>query len=1327
MIAPLNIEPETLNLKPGPDALPPIASEYAPMNKITNVFADEIRLMTATLRMSTLGGLSVAECGSAELQQTLFEHFRQRLADDQIYLFPFEIDNRQLNLVKSLAELTDQARFKNVELTGKYRAIVIFVHGIEKLNDNERKRFFQLLNFFRDRFTMIAYPIVIWAKPPHVRQMAQSAPDFWSWKSELFIFATDSVEMATGFGPRTRPPLERYIHALLADSEYIVWNDLYLPLKAIRSAEAVQSTTTRDDFSEAELALLTDIFPQRANVNPHTKIIRQGEIGQRCYVLLSGEVEVSVTDPLGNKSVITRLKKGAFFGEIALIKNIPRTATVTAITKCELLPLNKPQLRTAAPKIAKLLALMTNVAEKRVDTLAHGIAPAEMSPLRRFASQQVTEHPIPADVWALIQNDPRTVILGGAGMGKTTALKYITLQLARAAEHNLDAGNPVAIPIFIKLNALGGERSVEGMILNILRGYGIGQSWTEDDIRALLRGAHSNFPAAKVVFVMDGLNEIQGDAATRQMLNQFIHRYSEQHHFIMTCREQDYLPIHGFKTVVLQPLTRYDIESFLVKYMRQERGKRLARDIFSDQKLMELAQTPLALYMFTQLAKKAETLPKNRGIMFDRFTDYLLERVDSEWWKIFGRSRSKTPLALRKQVLAELGLYMQQHRQLTISKRQWYVIIAKTYIKYHNLPNATIEQVKYSTIEDIHEEIKFSGLIGYSSNIEQHRLEFAHHTYQEFFTALALKLEGASVVQMVATPDALQRWFGTLVLLFGISNRKTALFSEILGDGSDYPRVWLAAECLAASGAEIARMTEQWEEELPAAQKFPMLFAVGLASYQMGRYPEALTYLLRAADASPQNAELQYELGALYRQLDQYARAIDHLEVAIRLKPDFVDAYNQLGIAYFQQQKFEEALTIFNATTQLEPTSPYHYFNLGIVQKIKKDYRSARDTFEIALQLKPDYNDARTQFELVDRAIQSGVVGVLESIPMLGKLSLEQTLALAQRLQVTTHNAGETVFEMGDSGDTFFIIESGTAEMLMPQPNAEPAVIKTLQVGDYFGEIALLRAVPRTMTVRCTTDTQLLSLRRKDFTEIMQFQPGNANRLVETSGYRVLHPRRNHPLPSAEDYYDPGYLHEILARQDEVTVVMGDIHGSTFITDAVGPELMIRFLDEYLLRMSTIIVNAGGAMDKSLGDSVMGVFGKYPERPGESLATPALRALLAATQMRQEYLNLREEWQLKNKKFLKTGMGIGIATGEVRVGTVGAEGAMVGAAVNLSNKLSKMAVNGRDESEIYIDQRTYDLLGTAVMVKKLDPEYVLSKSSGVPMDAYLVLDTSNSR
>jgi CRP-like cAMP-binding protein len=333
---------------------------------------------------------------------------------------------------------------------------------------------------------------------------------------------------------------------------------------------------------------------------------------------------------------------------------------------------------------------------------------------------------------------------------------------------------------------------------------------------------------------------------------------------------------------------------------------------------------------------------------------------------------------------------------------------------------------------------------------------------------------------------------------------------------------------------------------------------------------------------------------------------------------------------------------------------------------------------------------------------------------------------LATRLKVTEHKAGAIIFHMGEMGDTFYIIESGNVQVLAPDiqqmsDSRRSIVINNLKAGDFFGEIALLRAVPRTATIRCATDVRLLGLSREDFSNIIEHHPSIAHNLAETSGYRLLHDRQKGRRSTIDEYYDPNYLQELVTKQKEVTVVMGDIHGSTFLTEAVGPELMIDFLDEYLIRMSTIVVNAGGAMDRSLGDSVMGVFGKYPDRPGETAASPALRALFATIQMRQAYLALREEWKTRSGMFLKTGMGIGISTGSVSIGTVGAEGAMVGASVNLSNKLSKMAIKGRDESEIYIDQRTYDVLGNIVEVELLDPSYVMGKVGGIELNAYRVI------
>ena len=63
-------------------------------------FPEQVRTMLTMLRMSNLGGLAVAECDDFELRRQLFGYFRDRLADDDIYLFPYEMTEKDLNLVQ---------------------------------------------------------------------------------------------------------------------------------------------------------------------------------------------------------------------------------------------------------------------------------------------------------------------------------------------------------------------------------------------------------------------------------------------------------------------------------------------------------------------------------------------------------------------------------------------------------------------------------------------------------------------------------------------------------------------------------------------------------------------------------------------------------------------------------------------------------------------------------------------------------------------------------------------------------------------------------------------------------------------------------------------------------------------------------------------------------------------------------------------------------------------------------------------------------------------------------------------------------------------------
>ncbi|HKI90923.1 MAG TPA: cyclic nucleotide-binding domain-containing protein, partial [Gaiellaceae bacterium] len=67
---------------------------------------------------------------------------------------------------------------------------------------------------------------------------------------------------------------------------------------------------------------------EREEVAPGTAIVREGEDGERFYLLFAGMLSVSQRDR-GNQGV---LRPGAYFGEVSLTMGVPRTATVAAIT-----------------------------------------------------------------------------------------------------------------------------------------------------------------------------------------------------------------------------------------------------------------------------------------------------------------------------------------------------------------------------------------------------------------------------------------------------------------------------------------------------------------------------------------------------------------------------------------------------------------------------------------------------------------------------------------------------------------------------------------------------------------------------------------------------------------------------------------------------------------------------------------------------------------------------------------------------------------------------------------------------------------------------------
>ena len=100
---------------------------------------------------------------------------------------------------------------------------------------------------------------------------------------------------------------------------------------------------------------------------------------------------------------------------------------------------------------------------------------------------------------------------------------------------------------------------------------------------------------------------------------------------------------------------------------------------------------------------------------------------------------------------------------------------------------------------------------------------------------------------------------------------------------------------------------------------------------------------------------------------------------------------------------------------------------------------------------------------------------LLRSIAIFAPLPSATIEHLAHALREVRVPAGVDVVRAGDAGHNFFVIGSGRAEVVLESES------RTLGAGDYFGEIALLRDVPRTATVRALTDLVLYALARDEF------------------------------------------------------------------------------------------------------------------------------------------------------------------------------------------------------------------------------------------------------
>ena len=178
-------------------------------------------------------------------------------------------------------------------------------------------------------------------------------------------------------------------------------------------------------------------------------------------------------------------------------------------------------------------------------------------------------------------------------------------------------------------------------------------------------------------------------------------------------------------------------------------------------------------------------------------------------------------------------------------------------------------------------------------------------------------------------------------------------------------------------------------------------------------------------------------------------------------------------------------------------------------------------------------------------------------------------------------------------------------------------------------------------------------------------------------------------------YVSPKIVQELIENPEKatlsgvrrtVTVLFSDIIGFTSLSEKRQPEEVVSLLNEYFQEMADIIFKWDGTLDKFIGDEIMALWGAPIEQPDH-----AELALRCALDMSDRLTKLQEEWKRRGSDVLD--VGIGINSGEVLIGNIGAPGkkmdyTVIGDNVNLAARVEKLT--RQYSTRILITENTFE-------------------------------------
>ena len=278
---------------------------------------------------------------------------------------------------------------------------------------------------------------------------------------------------------------------------------------------------------------------------------------------------------------------------------------------------------------------------------------------------------------------------------------------------------------------------------------------------------------------------------------------------------------------------------------------------------------------------------------------------------------------------------------------------------------------------------------------------------------------------------------------------------------------------------------------------------------------EALTNYASAAIADEISVQLGYG-AAPGRVKEVVSRVLQNIPEVLSQPPPEVYAWS-----------YEDSGVRYRIRFWLADYGPADMVRDKIISRLW--YALRRHAIEIPYPVRTVYMHQASQQDQIVTAREQQTIEQLRQVDFLNALGDAELQLLLPTVRIHQFGHGETLMHEGETGDSFYIMRSGTVEVLAKSANNGLIHIRDLNPPAFFGEISLMTGEPRTATIRARSDVEVLEINRHGFTLLFKKHPEVAEQVGEIIAARMSE-TRGRVAAAHTTSGDSGSRHRLLTK-----------------------------------------------------------------------------------------------------------------------------------------------------------------------------------------------------